>query len=89
MKVGVFLLLGICIGVHANPGRPAIPDDPIARHMFLLALGNTTTGNTTTIDYVTEARLHEIFGKFDLNGDHHVSEDEFVLIWYSLSGGDQ
>ncbi|KAL3882789.1 hypothetical protein ACJMK2_029152 [Sinanodonta woodiana] len=82
MKADMFFLL-FCIftGIHSNPGKPTIPDDSNVRKLFQAVEGNSTAG------YITEDRVHELFFQFDLNGDGHVSEQEFLKEWSILNLG--
>ncbi|KAK3598825.1 hypothetical protein CHS0354_007431 [Potamilus streckersoni] len=83
MKSGMFFLL-FCIfaGIHSHPGRPAIPHDSNAHSLF-----QAVEGNNTAVGYITENRVHEIFAKFDSNGDGHVNEQEFLQQWKILNLG--
>jgi hypothetical protein len=49
--------------VQCHPGRPVIPDDPLARAIFMVAETNRTPDGFLTVD-----EMSDIFMKFDING---------------------
>lgn len=53
----------ISYSAECHPGRPTIPDDPVARAIFMVAEANRTTDGFLTAD-----EMSDIFVKFDING---------------------
>ncbi|XP_052787747.1 uncharacterized protein LOC128222712 [Mya arenaria] len=81
--LSVLCVLTLALSVLSNPGRPEIPDDPVARHIFL-----TAEANRTIDGFLTEDEMADIFSKFDLNGDGEIDETEFIAHWTLLHLGD-
>lgn len=79
----ILCLARLWFGAESHPGRPTIPDDPVARAIFMVAEANRTTDGFLTAD-----EMSDIFLKFDINGDGAVDETEFIAHWTLLNLGD-
>ncbi|XP_060594017.1 insoluble matrix shell protein 5-like isoform X1 [Ruditapes philippinarum] len=84
VHIGALTLVAVWLSsVQCHPGRPVIPDDPLARAIFMVAETNRTPDGFLTVD-----EMSDIFMKFDINGDGIVDETEFIAHWSILHLGD-